>query len=278
MIRPLAPVAVRDLFEPERDALLELLASLDGEAWSRSTVCPGWTVKDIAAHILGDDLGRLSGQRDGFAYGRLSGQPSWDELIAFINGRNDTWVEAMRRLSPRVLIDLLRDSGRATHELIASLDLDALGGPVDWAGPGRAPVWLDVAREYTERWAHQQQIRDAVRRPGLKDRRFFGPVLDTFIRALPHTFRDVAAPDGAAIVVRISGDAGGEWTLRPGDARWALYAGASDTPTAEVTIGQEHAWRLMTKGLAKPDAVASARIEGDRRLADRVFDVLSILA
>ena len=36
---------------------------------------------------------------------------------------------------------------------------------VNWAGPEPAPIWLDPAREYTERWVHQQHIRDAVRNP-----------------------------------------------------------------------------------------------------------------
>jgi hypothetical protein len=32
-------------------------------------------------------------------------------------------------------------------------------------------MWLDIARDYTERWVHDQQIRDAVGRARLKDRR-----------------------------------------------------------------------------------------------------------
>jgi hypothetical protein len=37
---------------------------------------------------------------------------------------------------------------------------------VSWAGPDTSPAWLDIARDYTEFWVHQQQIRDAVDRPG----------------------------------------------------------------------------------------------------------------
>ena len=51
--------------------------------------------------------------------------------------------------------------------------------PIDWAGPEPAPIWLHVAREYTERWVHQQHIRDAVGRPGLNERRWLGPVLES---------------------------------------------------------------------------------------------------
>jgi hypothetical protein len=43
----------------------------------------------------------------------------------------------------------------------------AMGEPVTWAGPEPAPIWLDIAREYTERWLHQAQVRDATRNPPL---------------------------------------------------------------------------------------------------------------
>jgi hypothetical protein len=92
---------------------------------------------------------------------------------------------------------------------------------VTWAGPEPAPVWLDVAREYTERWHHHQQIRDALGRPALTAPRLFAPVLDTLVRALPHTFRDVQAPDGTHVKLTITGDAGGVWSLVR-DERWSL--------------------------------------------------------
>ena len=59
------PTDVRGLFPPERSALLDLLGELDAGDWDRATVCPGWTVKDVTAHLLHDDLRRLASMRDG---------------------------------------------------------------------------------------------------------------------------------------------------------------------------------------------------------------------
>jgi uncharacterized protein (TIGR03083 family) len=279
-LRELAPVLVLDLFPEERAALLELLESLSDEEWSTPTVCPGWSAKDIAAHILGDDIGRLARGRDGYrgaAFAAAEGDFE-RQLLAFVNRQNEAWVEAARRLSPRLLIDLLRWSGEETQRYFESLDLYALGEPVSWAGPEPAPVWLDVAREYTERWLHQQQIRDAVGNPGLKERRPFAPVLATFVRALPHTFRDVAAPEGAHVRLAISGDAGGAWSLVRGEGRWGLYAEAGGQPQAITALDQETAWRLFTKGISKDEALAAATIEGERALALNVLDTVSIIA
>lgn len=36
----------------ERAALAELLAGLDDHEWQHATLCPGWTVHDVAAHVI----------------------------------------------------------------------------------------------------------------------------------------------------------------------------------------------------------------------------------
>jgi len=67
-----------------------------------------------------------------------------------------------QRISPPLLTELIGVAGRRFDEHVMTLDLDAPGGPVSWATGGQpAPAWLDVAREYLERYVHQQQIRAA---------------------------------------------------------------------------------------------------------------------
>ncbi|MCR1784140.1 maleylpyruvate isomerase family mycothiol-dependent enzyme [Nocardioides carbamazepini] len=36
----------------ERAALADLLAGLDDDGWAHDTLCPGWTVHDVAAHVI----------------------------------------------------------------------------------------------------------------------------------------------------------------------------------------------------------------------------------
>jgi hypothetical protein len=137
---------------------------------------------------------------------------------------------------------------------------------------------LHIAREYTERWMHQQHIRDAVGQPGLKERVWFAPVLDTFARALPHTLRAVAAPSGTTVRLVITGEAGGAWQARKLDDAWAFTAEIVPSPDATLTLDQETAWRLFTKGLSKDAAMPHVIIEGDTGLAAGVLDMVTILA
>ena len=278
----LEPVFVVDLFPIERQALLQLLAQLSEEEWQQPTICAGWTVKDIVLHVLGDDIGLLSRKRDAFdPLKNMKGQPefaSWDELVTFINENNALWVQAMRRMSNQLACTFLKLTGEEFYLYMKSLDPFALGGPVSWAGPHPAPVWLDIAREYTERWLHQQHIRDAVGRPGFKEQQFFVPVLGTFVWALPQTFREVHADEGTHIHLLITGEAGGEWSLGREQGVWVLGKTDSSQADASVVLDQETAWRLFTKGISKDDALQKWTIQGDETLARKVLDTVSIIA
>ena len=102
-------------------------------------------------------------------------------------------------LSPGMVVDLLSDTARMIEEMWAGADLAAPSESVSWAGVELAPVWLDVARDYSEDWTHQQQIRDAIGTPGLTDPKYLDPVLETFLRAAPHTYREVTPVLGESI-------------------------------------------------------------------------------
>jgi uncharacterized protein (TIGR03083 family) len=267
-MNPLPSINAVPLFPEERSALLDVLTSLTPADWSRDTSCPGWSLKDIVAHLLADDFGRLSGGRDKHRSGHFAPSAAGAspgavvassperfeaELLDFVNRQNELWVEATRRLSPQVLVDLLRWSGAETQRYWESLDLDAIGMPVSWAGPEPAPRWFDVARELTERWLHQQQIRESAGIAPLYDPHIFVPVLDTFVRALPHTFRNTDAPEGTLVRLVIS-EAGAplRYDLVRGAGAWRLFPPLDSDADAEVTMPADTAWRVFTKGIAQP--------------------------
>ncbi len=269
------PVLVVDLFPFERQELLTLLASLAPEAWARPTIAGEWTVKDVAAHLVADDLGRISSGRDGH---RVPWVPAEEPLKAFIDRRNAEWVTAMRRVSPRLLLTLLELGGRESHELFASIDPFALGAPVDWAGSQPAPNWLDLARELTERWHHQQQIREAVGAPPLDEPRLLRPVLATFAFSLPQAVRDLVSPIGTSIGLRIDGESGGDWTVVRDEAAWSLWTGRGDDPSAAVTIDQDTAWRMYVRALDRQEVERRSRVDGDAVLGSTLLGAFALVS
>lgn len=227
------PILTGDLFAPLNDELVALLRGLSADEWKLPTVAGAWTVKDVAAHLLDTAIRRLSG------FGT-------DDRPFEPNRMNAEWVMAMRRVSPRILVELIDRYGReAAHNLAARDPFAAAPVAVTWTGDTTSPNWLDVARELTERWHHQQQIRDATGRPPLYDARYFAPVIDTFVRVLPYTYRDVDAPSGTTVVLRVIDEGTGAWSLVR-EARWTLHEGARDAESI-VTMRGDTAWRLFTR-------------------------------
>jgi uncharacterized protein (TIGR03083 family) len=278
-LTPVGRVDLVDLFPGLHQQLMSLLRGLDPADWLRPTACPQWSAKDIVAHLLDTCLRRLSFGRDQQDASPDHPIASYADLVVYLNQLNAEWVAAMRRVSPRLLMELLDLAEPQLHGYLASLDPEAPARfGVAWAGEERSRNWFDIGREYTERWLHQQQIREAVGAPGLSSRSWLYPALDIFVRALPFTYREVEARTGASLLLEITGEAGGVWTLARGGEDWRLYSGSSQAPAARVTMDQDTAWKLFSKGLSAERARREIRIEGDATLGRPVLGALAVMA
>ncbi|MTB51129.1 maleylpyruvate isomerase family mycothiol-dependent enzyme [Lewinella sp. W8] len=273
------PIDTRPLFAPLDQRLLQLLKSLNEVDWHRPTVAGTWVVKDVVSHMVDTKLRTLSIQRDQYFGDQAPPGNSYAEFVSFINQLNGQWVQATKRLSPGVLIFLLEAIGDSTSAYYNSLDpWEPSIFPVHWAGETSSYNWMHLAREYTEYWHHQQQIRDAVGQPGILTREFFHPVINTFFRGLPHTFREVSAPTGTLIQISISSTAGGHWHLKKAEAGWQLTASPVAAPNTTVSIPVDLSWKLFTKSL-RPQAVKDRiTITGDQRMGRKVLELVAVIA
>jgi uncharacterized protein (TIGR03083 family) len=279
-MKPVEPIFTVELFPDLSAELLGVLKGLPPSAWELPTVCAGWTVKDVAAHLLGGTLSRLSFGRDQLTHPKLGvTKLDFDALVQAIGIENAEWISIARRFSYPLLVDFLELTDPQLYEYFRALPPFESNGPaVAWAGDYQSPNWFDIAREYTEKWLHQQHIRQAVGRPLLTERKWLFPVLDTFLRALPYTYRNQVAEQGTAIVFRIIGEAGGDWSLRREQADWHLYTGQASAPVARVSLDQETTWRLFTKGITPEEAQLGIHLEGDPLLGKIILQIVSIMA
>ncbi|WP_037577543.1 maleylpyruvate isomerase family mycothiol-dependent enzyme [Phaeacidiphilus oryzae] len=269
------PIDARPLFGTELGSLLSILRGLEPADWHRPATGI-WTVHDVVAHLLGDFRGRLGCDHRG-------GPADGETIAAFIHRTNQEWVELHAGDSPASLVEALADAGTRLSRRFAAADLyaDALG--VSWAGADPAPAWLDIAREFTEHWTHRQQIRHAVGHPTDPEPRALATVLDTFLRALPHTLRGTEAPPGTQVRVIVEGPAGGTWTATAtesaGVQRWTLAQPStrSGPPTAVLRLDAETAWRAATRLLHPTETLARAHVCGDHHLAEAVCRLVSIV-
>jgi uncharacterized protein (TIGR03083 family) len=273
----LPPILVAPLFPALEELLIELLRSLAPDEWEAQTIVPGWKVKDVAAHLLDTQLRKLSMVRDSYSRETRS-ITSGSDLVALVNHLNAEGVAVYGRLSGGLLIALMELASRESAAYHLSLDpFSPAAFPVSWAGENQSLNWFDTAREFTERWHHQQQIRLAVNRPGILTPELYHPVLDCFMRALPHCYRNVPAPTGTLLQFDISGNCGGTWWLLSGQDVWTLQTHPIGDPVARTTIPQEIAWRLFTKGMNQASAEAQVTVDGDSKLGSQILQLRAIV-
>jgi uncharacterized protein (TIGR03083 family) len=271
------PILCAHLMRRVDDELIDLLSSLTPAEWDLQTVAPLWKVRDVAAHLLDTALRKLSIVRDS-CYVEQVNIRSPQDLITFINRLNREGVTVYRRLSPKVLIDMMKEACEQSARFHESLDpFAAAAFSVSWAGEEKSLNWFDTARELTERWHHQQQIRLATNRPGIMTPELYHPVLDCFVRGLRHLYRDVDAPEGTLLVLEISGECGGRWFLRKGRSGWGFANAPDEKFASRVKIPQELAWRVFTKGIDRESARAQISVEGNRDLGEKVLQLTAIV-
>lgn len=282
MKRQLPRIETLDLIRETNEALVDLLESLSEAEWLRPTIHEDRSVKDLAAHLLDGSLRRLATQRDGFfgeKFPEREGATSFEDLVAFLQRLDREWIVAARRLSPKMLVRMVKEADEELLSLLAEREPTAEAMfSVAWAGEHKSEHWFDVAREYTEKWHHQQQIRDAVGKPDLASRRHLHPVIATFVRAMPHAYRDVAPPEGTHVQLSIGGDASSVWCITRDASKWNLEAKVVAEPACEVVLDGDVAWRLWTKGLPASDAPSRIAIHGDAQLAAPLLAMTCIMA
>ena len=266
-----APVVdVRGPLTAQRGRLLTLLTSLTGGQWAAPTAASQWAVKDIALHLLDVDLSWLAHDRDHDQTGIIPVPADHEEFVRGLAQRNQRWVHGTRTLSPHLITGLLRWSGEQLDAYLHTVDL-AGASSVYWAG--EVPLWFDLAREFTERWVHYQQIQEAARPAGHDHQQdeYLPLVLRTFIWGFPRQFQ-APASGGTAIALEIPGI--GTWTLTRTATGWSLDEGQPAAPAARLRITGEAAWRLLTG--ARYDA-RQLQLSGDPALAEPLLRIRGII-
>lgn len=270
-------IDTRGLFQPLQEQYIQLLTGLGETDWNKNTLASHWTVKDIVSHLLDGDLRVLSMQRDQFFGVKPADGDDYGSIVDWLNQLNHEWVSTTKRLSPRVLVALTQTIAPVVSDYFEKLDLfgEAVF-PVSWAGESKSLNWMHIAREYTERWHHQQQIREAVGADDrLLQRRFFHPMISTFMLGLPHHFRNYNAPPGTVVEVIIGSDA---WYLVRAQHHWAFQSHFKKGVDSTVVIPKELSWKLFCKNIRPHQIPDQVQLRGDQEIGSKVLEMVAVMA
>lgn len=265
-------IDILPLFPRLNSSLISLLTGLDERQWEMNTLCKQWKVKDIAAHLLDGALRRLSLGRD--SYSSNSGNPESNQnLLVYLNALNAEWVNAYKRVSPQILIEQLQLAQEQLHQYLSKLDPDGTAiFPVSWAGEAVSTNRFDIAREYTERWLHQQQIRQSLGADSILEPDLYHPFLQICMQALPYHFQSVETSVDSLVRVEIVGDSGGVWSIICNGKTWE-FTESSVEASSHVYIDQNIAWMLFSKGIEVHQASQYWQVIGDQNLGKHVLSM-----
>ena len=160
-------------------SLSDVLGELSVGEWELPSPLPGWSVQDNVAHIVGTEA-------------MLAGEPGPDVEIdreANAHVRNDIgafneqWVESLRAVPPNEVLSRFRELTAARLAALEQMSDD------DWNAESFTPAGKDTYGRFMQIrvfdcWLHEQDVRDAVGRPGHESGVAVDVVLDEMATAL----------------------------------------------------------------------------------------------
>jgi uncharacterized protein (TIGR03083 family) len=258
---------VAQLHEVWQD-LAALGAGLDDNAWTVATPCPGWDVAAQYAHIIGTESMLLS--RPNPEGGEKAEQPA--HVRNQIGGFNEVWVEHLAGRSRSEVLAQFEEIVAARTEALAGMTEADFEAP-SWTPVGQADYRRFMQIRVFDCWVHDQDVRDAVGRPGLESGPVVDQSIDEIVRALGFVVgKKAGAPQGSSVRFELTGPVARRIDVDVSErARVVDALEAEPAVTLSMTSG---AFTRLACGRTDPSAV-DVSTDGDAELGRKVVDNLA---
>ena len=247
----------------------DVLGELSEDEWQLPSPLPGWSVQDNVAHILGTEA-------------MLAGEPGPDVEIdreANAHVRNDIgafneqWVESLRAVLPGEVLARFRELTRMRLDALDQMSDD------EWNAESFTPAGKDTYGRFMQIrafdcWLHEQDIRDAVGRPGHESGVAVDVVLDEMATALGFVVgkkAGAAAGQSVTFALTDSGAVVRELHVEVGE-RAAVVPALSAPATVVLTMPVGVMTRRCAGRVGPDDLLDQVVIDGDLALAAKILE------
>ncbi|MEO7070132.1 MAG: maleylpyruvate isomerase family mycothiol-dependent enzyme [Nostocoides sp.] len=267
-----------DAYGHTLQALIDLGQSMRDADFDRETDCPGWTVKDVYSHVAGVEAS-LSG-----APAPEVTVPAYAHLTRPAQRITEAMVEA-RRDTPGP--DVVEELGQVVQERLAVLYGADLDLDTEFRGVfGMQPLRDWLRTRVLDIWTHEQDVREALGRPGNLDSPAAAVTMEQFAASVPMIVakRAGVAP-GHTVIFDITGPVVGRIGVRVEDVEGLVRGlplftgGASTAPESEglttsITLSTQAFARRAAGRRGVDDVHWTA--QGDEQIARRVLQALVV--
>lgn len=247
----------------------ELLAQLDAGEWSRPTPLPGWDVKATVAHVIGTEA-MLLGESPAVDVDRAAFPHVRNDIGAF----NERWVQSLHDEPPAAVLRRFRELTTRRRRALEEM------GPDAWDAEGFTPAGPDTYGRFMrirafDCWLHEQDIRDAVDRPGGEG----GPAADLALEEMATAMgfvvgKQAGAPAGSRVRFELTGPAARRIDVEVGD-RARVVDALAEPPTVTITMPAGVFARLGGGRTTVGQRRDEITIDGDHALGERVVERLA---
>jgi uncharacterized protein (TIGR03083 family) len=243
-----------------------LLAELDDAQWTAPTCLPGWDVRSVVAHVIGTESMLLGEPTPSDEI-----DPAEYEHVRNDMGRiNEAWVVSMRDTAPVELQQRFADHAGRRLDVLRAME------PDEWDEEGFTPAGRDTYGRFMrirvfDCWLHEQDVRDAVGRPGHDSGPAVETVLDEMSSAIGYVVgKKAGAPAGSRVTFVLTGDSGRELHVDVGE-RAALVDRLDGEPTVTLTMPAGVFTRLAAGRVGVESVRERIDVDGDLEVGERIL-------
>lgn len=250
-------------------AIQELCTSLTPDDWLRPTDCPGWTVRDVVAHLAAVESVLAGGDAPTSAV-------ALDDAKTVSREYTEAGVRERKSRSPDELLVELAGARQARRQDLRSLPVDPKT-PSSRAPGGIAWDWETLLRNRAiDLWVHEQDIRRAVGRTGGLDSTGARVTVENFAGAMGYVLgKLVAPPPGTTVVWDVSGPVPFVLPLCVSDDGRAERADSVPAaPTAALWMDSE-TFTVLAAGRHSRTG-STVTVAGDPRLCGRILSHMAV--
>lgn len=265
---------------PERDRIVEaltgewteireLVSTFDENDWASKTPCPGWSSRDIIAHIIGTES-LLAGEQ---APASSGASPSF--VRNEIGELNQAWIDHFRGADTAELVDQFDQITRSRAEALRGMT-DAEFHAESWTPEGKGTYATFMRIRIFDCWMHEQDLRDAVSALGGMDSPAAAIAIKEMLGKLGYIVgKRASAPEGSTLTLRLTGAAGRTVSVAV-EGRARLIENHPAEPTVALTMPAGVFARLYGGRVAPSGVTNDIQIDGDGELAQRVLSELAV--